>query len=250
MPRFAANLTLLFAELPYMERFAAAKAAGFDGVEVLFPYDCPVQEMRDKLVMNGLAFVLMNAPMPNYTGAAQGFAAIPGGEERFRRDFTRMLRYADVLKPTRIHLMAGVAEGAAAFNAFVANLTWACAQAPKRAFTIEPLNTADNPGYYLGSFDLAAEVLDAVGAPNLGLQFDTYHAQRITGDALACWVTHGARATHVQIGNAPERHEPGPGPIDFAAFFKQLDAEGYKGWVSAEYLPRSTTAAGLGWLPR
>lgn len=231
-----------------MERFAQAKAAGFEGVEVLFPYDCPTQEMRDRMVMAGLTFVLMNVPPPNYTGAPQGFAAIPGGEERFRRDFKRAMRYADVLKPTRVHVMAGVAEGADALAAFIANLRWACAEYPKRAFTIEPLNPADWPGYFLSDYELAAQVLDAVGAPNLGLQYDTYHAHRITGDALAVWAKHGHRASHVQIGNAPARHEPGPGPLDFAAFFKRLDAEGYKGWVSAEYNPATTTLAGLGWL--
>lgn len=248
MPKFAANLTLLFQEFPFMERFARAKAAGFEGVEVLWPYDCPTQEMRDKLVMAGLTFVLMNVPPPNYTGAPQGFAAIPGGEDRFRRDLKRAMRYADVLKPARVHVMAGVAEGARARAAFEANLAWACAEYPRHNFTIEPLNTADNPGYFLDSYDLAADVLDAVNASNLGLQFDTYHAHVLTGDALGTWARFGARVTHVQIGNPPGRSEPGPGPIDFAALFRRLDADGYSGWVSAEYTPATTTLAGLGWL--
>ncbi len=248
MPRFCANLSWLFPELPFMERFRAAKEAGFDAVEVLFPYDCPAQEMRDKLVWNDLAFVLMNCPPPNPTGGPQGFAAVPGLEDRFRRDFERTLRFARVLKPRHIHIMAGAAEGPEAEAVFIENLRWAATRAPKQSLTIEPINRNDMPGYFLAGFDTAARVLDAVAAPNLGLQFDAYHAHRITGDVAGTWATHGHRAAHVQIAGFPGRHEPRGGAIDYPAFFARLDAGGYRGWVSAEYTPAGDTLAGLGWM--
>lgn len=250
MPRFAANLTLLFPELPLMERFAAAKAAGFDGVEVLFPYDESAQAMRDQLVIHGLAFVLQNTPPPNWTGGERGFAAIPGLQDRFRRDFDRCLRFADVLKPQVIHVMSGVTDHPGAQATFVANLRWAAARAGKRRLTIEPINNHDMPGYWLNHFDRAAAVLDEVAAPNLALQFDAYHAHRIAGDVMAAWRQHGHRAAHVQIAGFPGRHEPAGGDIDYPAFFARLDTDGYAGWVSAEYNPRAATAAGLGWLRR
>ncbi len=248
MPKFCANLSWLFTELPFMERFKAAKEAGFDAVEVLFPYDCPAQEMRDQLVWNDLAFVLMNCPPPNAAGGAQGFAAIPGLEDRFRRDFERTLRYARVLKPRHIHIMAGAAEGPEAKATFTENLRWAATRAPKQSLTIEPINRTDMPGYFLTDYDIAARVLDAVGAANLALQFDAYHAHRITGDVMGAWATHGARAAHIQVAGFPGRNEPLGGKIDYPSFFARLDSDGYKGWVSGEYAPAGATEAGLGWM--
>jgi hydroxypyruvate isomerase len=248
MPRFAANLTWLFTELPLMERFSAARDAGFDGVEVQFPYDAPAQDMRDQLVFNRLDFVSMNAPPPNYTGGVRGFAALPGGQDRFRRDFDRVLRYAGVLKPRHIHIMAGEAEGPEARAAFVENLAWAAARAPKQSLTIEPINCIDMPGYFLSDFDLAAEVLEEVCAPNLGMQFDAYHAQMLTGDAPGTFARHAPRVRHVQIGGHPGRGEPTGGDIDWPRFFGALATAGYDGWIAAEYRPATTTQAGLGWL--
>jgi len=250
MPRFAANLTVLFTELPLMDRFAAAKDAGFNGVEVLFPYDESAQAMRDQIVMNGLTFVLQNTPPPNWTGGQRGFAAVPGLEDRFAKDFDRALRFADVLKPQVIHVMAGTTDHPEARATFVRNLKWAAARAPKRRLTIEPINRHDMPVYWLADFDLAADILDEVGATNLALQFDAYHAHRITGDVMATWARHGHRATHVQIAGYPGRHEPAGGEIDYPAFFARLDADGYAGWVSAEYNPAGHTSDGLGWLTR
>lgn len=248
MPKFAANLSWLFSEHAFMDRFKAAKEAGFDAVEVLFPYDCPAQDMRDQLVWNGLSFVLMNCPPPNAAGGPQGFAAVPGLTDRFRRDFDRSLRYAQVLKPRHIHIMAGAAEGPEAEATFIGNLRWAAARAPLQSLTIEPINGHDMPGYFLADFDLAARILDAVAAPNLALQFDAYHAHRITGDVMATWARHGLRARHVQIAGYPGRHEPSAGEIDFPALFARLDRDGYNGWVSGEYAPAGPTAEGLGWM--
>lgn len=248
MPRFAANLTVLFRELPFLDRFEAAAEAGFTGVEVLFPYDDPAREITRRLTAFGLQMVLINAPPPNWAGGERGFAAVPGGGERFRHDFRRALRFADVLGAQHLHILAGAAQGPVARQTFVDNLKWAAEQAPKASLTIEPINGHDMPGHFLNDFELAAEILDAVNAPNLGLQFDMYHAQRITGDGMAAWEAHGHRARHIQVGGVPGRHEPTKGEIDYPAFFARLDAEGYTGWVSGEYDPRGRTEAGLGWI--
>lgn len=249
MPKFAANLTLLFAELPYLDRFEAAAEAGFEAVEILFPYDLAARETRRALTANSLYLVLINAPPPNYTGGVPGFAALPGGEGRFQSDMRRVLRYAEALGPERIHVMAGkTAVDAAATDTFVANLQWAADLAPAQQFTIEPLNQLDQPGYFLSDYGLAAQVLDRVARPNVSLQYDSYHAQMIHGDALAVWEEHKARVGHVQIGDAPGRGQPGAGGIDFAALFAAIGDSGYDGWISAEYNPRTKrTEDSLGW---
>lgn len=252
MLRFAANISLLFTELPFLDRFDAARSAGFKAVEILFPYDLPAREILEAQRMAGLPIILINAPPPNYTGGARGYAAIPGGEERFRHDFKRALRYADVLGVEMIHVMAGVAEGREARTTMIENLRWATELAPKQRLTIEPLNPVDMPGYFLNDYDLAVDILDAVAAPNLALQYDSYHAQVISGDAIDVWRQHGHRAGHVQIGDAPGRVAPGRGgEVDFAALFERLEADGYTGFVSAEYNPGDKgTLAELGWLVR
>lgn len=248
MPRFAANLTLLFDELPYLDRFDAAAAAGFKAVEILFPYEFAAKETSRALIANGLELVLINAPPPNYTGGEGGFAAVPGGQQRFQHDIRRVLRYADVLRPNFIHVMAGVANGLDAKATFIENLQWAADNAPAQRFTIEPLNPVDQPGYFLNDYDLAIDILEVVNRPNVGLQYDTYHAQMITGDAMAVWRAMGDKAVHVQIGSAPGRNEPGVGDMDFPALFAAIDAAGYNGWVSAEYHSSGVTEDCLGWM--
>ncbi|WP_028712508.1 hydroxypyruvate isomerase family protein [Paracoccus sp. J55] len=248
MARFAANLTYLFTELPMLQRFAAARRAGFHGVEILFPYDLAVKELAQAAQVAGVEFVLMNTPPPNWAGGPRGFAAEPGNETRFRSDFDRALRFAKALGVQHLHVMAGKAEGPEARRSFVENLKWACRRAPRASLTIEPMNRTDMPGYYLDSFDLAAEIIDAVGGANLGLQFDAYQAQMIHGDALAVWERHAARVRHIQIAGCPGRHEPRQGDIDFAELLRAVDGAGYRGWVGAEYTPRTSTEAGLRWL--
>lgn len=250
MPRFAANLTMLFTELPMLDRFAAAAETGFTGVEILFPYDLPARDLSRAAIAAGLDFVLLNTPPPNWAGGPRGFAAEPGREERFRSDFDRALRFAEALRARHIHVMAGYAQGPSARDTFVANLRWAAERASHASLTIEPLNPADQPGYFLADFDLAAELIAEVGAPNLGLQYDSYHAHLITGDAVAVWHRHKGIIRHIQIAGVPERHEPLGEAIDYPAFFADLDQSGYRGWVSAEYNPAGLTAQGLGWLPR
>lgn len=247
MPRYCANLSTMFPELPLLDRFAAARAAGFDAVEILFPYDCPANDILAALGAHHLELALINCPPPNYAGGPRGFAAVPGGETRFRHDFGRALRYARALGARHLHVMAGTAEGAAARQVFVENLRWAAAHAPRQSLTIEPINRHDMPGYFLADFRLAVEVIEAVGAPNLGLQFDAYHAHRITGDVPGTWSAVRPLVRHVQVAGYPGRNEPAGGEIDYPAFFAALDADGYAGWVSGEYTAAGRTAEGLGW---
>ncbi|WP_134682187.1 hydroxypyruvate isomerase family protein [Paracoccus ravus] len=248
MARFAANLTYLFTELPMVQRFAAARRAGFDGVEILFPYDLAVKQLVAAAAAEGLEFVLMNAPPPNWAGGPRGFAAKPGGEARFRSDFDRALRFATALRTRHMHVMAGRAEGIDARRTLVENLKWAAARAPQLSLTIEPINNRDNPGYFLDSFDLAGEIVAEVGAPNLGLQFDAYQAQMIHGEILPFWERLAPITRHVQIAGWPGRHEPDTGQMDLRRFMRALEASGYDGWVGAEYLPITSTNAGMGWL--
>jgi len=249
MLKFAANISFLFKDLPLPDRIHAAAATGFSAVEVLFPYDDPIPGVQRALADTGLPMVLINAPPPNYTGGARGFAAVPGGEERFHHDFRRALRYAQALQSRSIHVMAGPGEGAAAHAAFVANLRAAADLAQDHVLTIEPINQGDMPGYFLSDFDQAAGILDEVDRPNVALQFDVYHAQKITGDAMAVWARHGHRARHIQVAGLPDRHEPVAGVVDYPAFFRHLEESGYDGYVSAEYHPANGTRPGLGWMP-
>ncbi len=248
MPRFAANLTFLFKEYPFLERFQAAADAGFQAVEVLFPYEDAAGLVTRQLTAHGLHMVLINTPPPNYTGGERGFAATPNGQKRFQYDFKRTLRYAKAFQASHIHIMAGRASGFVARKTYIDNLKWAAAEAPRQSLTIEPINEEDMPGYFLNSYEQAAEIIKEVGAPNVGLQFDAYHADKITGDVLGCWARYRNLVRHIQVGGIPDRHEPLRGEFDYPAWFRQLDQEGYNGWVSAEYQPRKMTAQGLDWL--
>jgi len=247
MPRFAANLTLLFQEVPLLDRFAAAHAAGFEAVEVLFPYSVTPDTFKSALDQVGQTLVLFNTPAPDWANGDRGLAAVPGKEHQFRETFAKAMQYAEVLKPRFLHIMAGLASGADARQTYVENLIWAAAMSPDQSLTIEPINPTDMPGYFLNDFDLAAEILDEVAAPNLHLQFDAYHAHKITGDVIGAWADHGRRAVHVQIAGAEGRHEPDNCEIDYLALFSLLDTEKYGGFVSGEYVPKGHTEEGLGW---
>lgn len=248
MVRLSANLSMLFCERPLLERIGAARAAGFEAVEVQFPYEADGAAFAEELQRHALDLIVINGPPPNYADGPRGFAAIPGGGERFRHDLQRAARYARVLGARHLHLMAGVAEGAAARAAFVENLAHAAAALPDRSIVIEPINRGDIPGYFLADFGLAAEVIAEVGAENLRLQFDAYHAQMITGDVLGTWERVRDLVAHVQIAGAPGREEPDCGDFDCRAFLERIAADGYRGWVGAEYSPRGRTEDGLGWM--
>ena len=250
--KLAANLSLLWSELPFLDRFDAAATAGFTAVEVLFPYEIGASEMLQAMRRNGLQMVLINAPPPNYTGGLRGFAARPGGEDRFRHDMRRVFRYAQALGVEMVHVMSGDGKGEACFDAMLDNLKWASRQAPKDVtLTIEPLNAEDMPGYFLNDYELAARVLDAVRKPNVRLQFDSYHAQTIHGDAVEVWQRHGRRAAHIQVGDAPGRAPPGTGKVDFDALLAAIATSGYDGWISAEYNPGTKfTEDSLRWVKK
>lgn len=246
MPKFCANLNWLFQELPLEERFEAAKETGFDAVEMLNPYEGNAQDIVNVLAKHFLHMALINCPPPNYTGGDPGYAAVPGS--RFKTDFKRSLRYAETLGAEHIHIMSGVAEGREAHETFVENLRWAAVEAPAQSLTIEPINTHDMPGYFLCDFEQALQIVEEVNAPNLNFQFDVYHAQKIHGDVLKTWAHVKKRVVHVQVAQPPQRSEPDQSEIDYSAFFQQLDADGYDGWISGEYRPKTTTVDGLGWL--
>lgn len=248
MPRLAANISLLFTEYPFMDRFTAAARAGFDGVEILFLYDHPPEAIRAALDANGLDLVLFNAPPP---GPDAAFPALPEGAAAFRATMERVLSLAGGLRPGLIHVMAGYTDDPRAEDAFVANLQWLCDRAPGQGFTIEPLNPADQPGYLLTDYARAARVLDRVDRPNLGLQYDSYHAHQIHGDARATWHRYAPLVRHVQIGAPPDRSEPrrDAGPVDFPALLAAIAASGYDGWISGEYHPSTPrTEDSLGWM--
>jgi len=248
MPEFCANLTWLFTELPFLDRFEAAKEAGFDAVEVLSPYDVNAQDIVNQLVRYDLKMALINCPPPNYTGGSPGYAAIPGLEARFRKDFIRALRYAKTLGAQHLHIMSGEASGSEAKAIFIDNLRWAAAEAPGQSLTIEPISPAAKPGYFLNDFDLAREVVTTIDAPNLQLQFDAFHAANITGDVMGTWAAMRDITVHVQVAQTPDRGEPDQGEVDYPAFFAALDADGYAGWVAGEYMPRGITGEGLAWV--
>lgn len=250
MPKFCANLSMLFTEVPLLERPLSAKIAGFDAIEILFPYDENAAELGTAIARAGLPLALINCPPPNYADpdGPRGFAAIPEQQQRFQGAFRRAVRYAGALGAEFLHVMSGVAEGDEARRVFVENLSWAAEFAPNQKITIEPINKDDMPGYFLNDFDLAMDILIDVDKPNLHLQFDTYHAAKITGDVMATWEKVRNRVAHVQVGGIPERYEPTGGDFDYPAFFKVLDKQNYNGWVSGEYRPRGRTEDDLSWI--
>lgn len=248
--KVAANLSLLWPELPYLDRFRAAGEAGLDAVEVLYPYDVAAKETQRALLANGLKLILINAPPPNYAGGARGFSAQPEMKDRFRSDMRRAFRFASELRVGMIHVMTGAAEGAEARATCIENMRWASGQAPKGiTLMLEPLNETAQPGYFLNDYALAADILGEVGAPNVALQYDSYHAQMIHGDAVAVFDRYSDLIGHVQIGDSPDRSAPGTGDVDFAALFDRLEAKGYEGYVSGEYHPGGPTEATLNWMP-
>jgi hydroxypyruvate isomerase len=245
MPRFAANLTFLFTEVPLLDRPGWAAKSGFDGVEVLFPYDIPVADWERAL--SGVPLALINTPPGDWISGDRGFAARPGDEGTFRDGFLRAADYATRLGAARVHVMAGVAKGPQAEATYVENLAWAAAQAPDLRLTIEPLNPDDMPGYFLNDYDQAARILDDLANPRIGLQFDLWHAARLHGDATAVWAAHRHRVGHVQIAGFPSRNEPGGGGFslpDLCDAVRGMDGV----WIAAEYLPARGTAQGLFWL--
>ena len=250
MPRFAANLSFLFNELPFLERFAAAKAQGFKAVEFMFPYDYPAQDLRAQLDKHGLALVLFNTAQGNWAAGERGIAAIPGRERECEAAIEKALQYAHVLGNSLIHVMAGLVTDGAERAVFVANLQRAADRAKSEGITlvIEPINTRDMPGYFLSRTRQAIDILRDCGRPNVGLQFDLYHRHVMDGDVPAGLSEARPFIRHIQIASPPDRGEPDQGDLDFRALLSSIDASGYGGHIGLEYKPRGETVAGLKWM--
>ena len=254
MPRFAANLTMLYGEHDFLDRFAAAARDGFEAVEYLFPYAHEPQVLARRLAEHGLKQVLFNAPPGDWDAGERGIACLPGREEDFRRGFDRALHYAQALDCPRVHVMAGLApdgvERARLAATYAANLAWASAQAASagRDVLIEPINPRDMPGYFLNTQDEAHVICQEVGEANLMVQMDFYHTQIVQGDVTMTLRNYAPRVGHVQIAGVPNRHEPDTGELDNGYLMRVLDDIGYAGWVGCEYRPRGRTEDGLGWL--
>jgi hydroxypyruvate isomerase len=256
MPRFCANLTMMFNEVPFLDRFDAAARAGFEAVEFLFPYDFKPAEIRSRLEANGLKQVLFNMPPGDWAGGERGTAALPGRQADFRASVEKALEYAAVLGTTRLHCMAGIPPAGTlpgtAAALFAINLAWAAerAKAAGVLIVIEPINHRDMPGYFLNTSGQGAAVIEAVGRDRVGLLFDVYHTQTTEGDVTSRMKALLPIIGHVQIADVPARNEPGTGEIGWTYVFKQMDALGYDGWVGCEYRPAAETVAGLGWRNR
>lgn len=254
MPKFAANLSMMFNEVDFLDRFDAAAMAGFKGVEFLFPYDWDAVELRAKLEAAGLAQALFNLPPGDFAKGDRGFGAMPGREADFDAALDKALAYADTLDCELLHVMSGIVPAGVSRDActetLVANLRRAApkAAASGRTLIIEPINTRDIPGYFLNTQDQARAIIEAVGADNVGLQFDFYHCQIVEGDLARTFERQLDLVRHVQIAGVPERHEPNVGEINYPYLFDLMDRLGYDGWVGCEYRPKAGTVEGLGWM--
>jgi hydroxypyruvate isomerase len=256
MPRFAANLTMMFNEVEFLDRFDAAARAGFRGVEYLFPYPYPPEAVAERLRKSGLAQVLHNLPAGDWAKGDRGIACHPDRAGEFQDGVGQAIRYAKALGCTQLNCLAGIAPTGAGpervHSALVANLKFAAARLGEAGIRllIEPINTRDIPGFYLCRTAQALAIIDEVGSPNLWLQYDAYHMQVMEGDLATTIERNLARIAHIQIADNPGRHEPGTGEIHYPFLFEHLDRIGYKGWVGCEYKPAAATEAGLGWMAR
>ncbi len=253
MPRFAANLSMMFNEVPFLDRFAAAAGAGFKAVEFLFPYEHKAADIRRRLDENGLTQALFNAPPGDWAGGERGLAALPGRQREFRDGIARALDYAAALDCPLVHVMAGIPAAdvapVTAAAVYAANLAWAAEQAASagKRLVIEPINHRDMPGYHLHTMAQGAAVVAAIGVARLGLQFDVYHCQVTEGDVSKRLEAFMPVIGHIQIADVPARNEPGTGELGWEFLFRRIDALGYGGWVGCEYRPAGATVAGLGW---
>ena len=253
MPRFAANLSMMFNEVPFLDRFALAAKAGFKGVEFLFPYEHPAAEIAARLKDNGLQQVLFNAPAGDFAKGERGMAAIPGKQAAFRDSIKMALEHATALACPRLHIMAGLKpEGVARDTltaVYGANLAYAAEECAKVGVKpiIEPINHRDIPGFFLNTTDQAAAIIAAIGPEKLGMQFDLYHCQITEGDVVKRVEKHLPLIAHMQVADTPGRHEPGTGEVNWPFVFKTIDALGFRGWIGCEYRPAGETLAGLSW---
>jgi hydroxypyruvate isomerase len=255
MPKFAANLTLLYNEHPFLERFAAAAGAGFTAVEYLFPYDFDRHQLAELLQRHKLTLVLHNLPGGDWAGGERGIGCLPDRVGEFQDGVGKAIEYATALDCKQLNCLAGLAPGGVPSDrldtTFVSNLKFA-AQKLKQSgikLLIEPINsTRDMPGFYLDHTQQALDIIAEVGSDNLFLQYDIYHMQVMEGDLAATIEKNLKLIPHMQLGDNPGRHEPGTGEINFPFLFNFIDRLGYDGWIGCEYKPLTTTDAGLGWV--
>ncbi|NRF63262.1 hydroxypyruvate isomerase [Vibrio coralliilyticus] len=254
MAKFAANLSMLFTEVDFLERFDAAALAGFSGVEYLFPYAFDAEQIKQKLEQNNLTQVLFNLPAGDWDAGDRGIACDPSRIEEFQSGVALAIQYAKVLGNTQVNCLAGITPAGVsqqdAHAAFVINLRYA-AQALQEAglrLVIEAINTRDIPGFFLNTTEQAKAVIKEVGSDNLFIQYDIYHMQIMEGDLAPTMSANIGQIAHVQLADNPGRHEPGTGEINYPFVLKHLDELGYQGWVGCEYKPKTTTTKGLDWL--
>ena len=253
MPRFSANLSMLFTELPFLDRFEAAAKADFKAVEFLFPYAWPAEEIKQRLDAHGLKLVLHNLPAGNWEAGERGIACHPDRIEEFRTGVATAITYAKALGVGQLNCLAGKAPAgvsdAVLRQTLVANLAYAAHELKQAGLRLlmEPINTFDIPGFYVSGTAQAVALLDEVGADNAFVQYDIYHAQRMEGELAATMQKQLVRIGHIQLADNPGRNEPGTGEINYPFLFAHLDRIGYDGWIGCEYKPATTTEAGLGW---
>ena len=251
MPRFAANLTLMFNEVPFLDRFGAAADAGFRAVEFMFPYDHPAEAVGERLRAHGLAQALFNLPPGDFAAGERGLAALPGRFDELKAGVETALEYGRATGAPRLHLMAGLADpgDAAANSSYRRAVAWTAERLHQEGLelVIEPINGRKTPGYFLNDFGVAASLIAELGLPNLKLLFDLYHCQILHGDVTMRLRALAPLIGHVQTASVPGRNEPGSGEMSDAFLFAELDRLGYDGFVGCEYIPAAGTAAGLSW---
>jgi hydroxypyruvate isomerase len=253
VPKFAANLTMLFNELPFLDRFAAAKAAGFGGVEFLFPYEFDKAVLAERLQQHGLTQVLHNLPAGNWSAGERGIAIFPDRVEEFRDGVIRAIEYAKVLDCRQVNCLVGIApagvDPAGLRATLISNLRFAAETLAKQGIRllVEPINTRDIPGFFLNGTEQAAQIIADVQSDNLFIQYDIYHMQIMEGDLAPTMQKHLNRIAHIQIADNPGRNEPGTGEINYPFLFRYLDELRYSGWIGCEYKPKATTTEGFGW---
>ncbi|HZZ39850.1 MAG TPA: 2-oxo-tetronate isomerase [Acidobacteriaceae bacterium] len=253
MPKFAANLSMLFTEVPFLERFGAAAGAGFTAVEFLFPYEHPVEAIAEQLSKHSLQIVLFNMPPGDWAGGERGMGCIPGRESDFHAGVDKALSYATALKIPRLHAMAGIAPPGMSREAcratLIANLKYAAEKLAPHDITLllEAINPRDIPGFFVNTQAESHEICAAVGAPNMKMQMDLYHMQVVEGDLAPRLRTYLPHCGHIQIAGPPLRNEPDTGEVRYEYLFQLLDEIGYQGWIGCEYRPARSTLEGLGW---
>ena len=251
MPHFAANLTMMFTEVPFLERFDAAAKAGFTAVEFLFPNEHPAEQVGERLKRNGLTQALFNLPPGDWNAGEKGFAALPDRFADLKQSLHTALPYARATGVKRLHLMAGIADRGdhLAVEAFYKSVAWAAEFFAPHGIdvVIEPINPRNVPGYFLNDFGFARDLINELKIPNLKLQFDIYHCQIIHGDVTMRLREMMPIVGHIQIASIPSRHEPDGEELNYPFLFAELDRLGYSGFVGCEYNPRGKTTDGLAW---